>query len=266
MTIETRTSTTDRDGREIASGPAGRELPTALRSAPPAIVARVNTIRRARGLEAYTASGHGDQAPEPRGSGVWLAGRDGSLRDAAVVLRTGTIIVGIVADASGVASARSINKDAPETITPSTFGPADELNRSPGLALHVGKHYGMPGAWAGRSMTFHTVDHALVFVWRIDSTDRQHRTAAAAVEAGRDGVSVSMRYRRADARDHAGRTGIVRATLDHVALLTDGGPPAYPGCRAKVFHDIDTGDQAAVRKAITETIRHGRFVAQRARR
>jgi hypothetical protein len=266
MTIETRPSTAARDDREIASGPAGRELPTALRSAPPAIVARVNTIRRARGLEAYTASGHGDQSPEPRGSGVWLAGRDGSLRDAAVVLRTGTIIVGIVADASGVADARSIGRDTSETITPSTFGPVDELNRSPGLALHIGKHFGMPGAWAGRGLTFHSVDNALVFVWRIDETNRQHRAAVAAVEAGRDGVSVSFHHRRRDARDLAGRTGIVRATLGHVALLTDGDRPAYPGCRAKVFHDIDTGDQAAVRKSITDTIRHGRFVAQRSLR
>jgi hypothetical protein len=251
-----------RGGIETAS--EARELAAVTRSlahAPAHIRRRVNEHRRRSGLPEVAVA-----APEPRGSGVWVAGRGGTLRDAAVALRIGTIVVGVVADAGGVAAARSIGKDAPETITPSTFGTADELNRSTGLALHIGKHYGMMGAWAGRSMQFHTIDGALVFVWRIDSTNTLHRDAVAAVEAGRDGVSVSMRYRRCDARDHAGTTGIVRATLGHVALLTDGTAPAYPSCRAKAFHDIDTGDQAAVRKAITDTIRHGRFKAERANR
>lgn len=238
-----------------------RAIERSVAHAPARIVRRINEHRRAKGLAEINVA-----APEPRGSGVWVAGRGGTLRDAAVALRIGTIVVGVVADAGGVAAARSIGKDAPETITPSTFGTADELNRSTGLALHIGKHYGMMGAWAGRSMQFHTIDGALVFVWKIDTTNTLHRDAVAAVEAGRDGVSVSMRYRRCDARDHAGTTGIIRATLGHVALLTDGTAPAYPSCRAKAFHDIDTGDQAAVRKAITETIRHGRFKAERARR
>jgi hypothetical protein len=232
-----------------------------LAHAPMHIRRRVNDVRRRSGLAEINVA-----APEPRGSGVWLAGPGGTLRDAAVALRTGTLVVGVVADASGVAAARSINGDAPETITPSTFGTADELNRSTGLALHIGRHFGTTGAWAGRSMTFHTIDGALAFVWKIDPTNTFHRDAVAAVEAGRNGVSVSMHYRRGDARDHAGTTGIVRATLGHVALLTDGAAPAYPSCRAKVFREIDTGDQAAVRKAITDTIRHGRFVAERASR
>ena len=232
-----------------------------LAHAPMHIRRRVNEQRRRSGLAQINVA-----VPEPRGSGVWLAGPGDTLRDAAVALRTGTVVVGVVADAGGVAAARSIGKDAPETITPSTFGPADELNRSTGLALHIGKHFGMNGAWAGRSMKFHTIDGALAFVWRIDPTNTLHRDAVAAVEAGRNGVSVSMHFRPRDARDHAGTTGIVKATLGHVALLTDGAAPAYPSCRAKVFREIDTGDTAAVRKAITDTIRHGRFVAERGRR
>jgi hypothetical protein len=252
--------TIERRGR-IETAADVRAIERSVAHAPARIVRRINEHRRAKGLAEINVA-----APEPRGSGVWMAGRGGTLRDAAVALRIGTIVVGVVADAGGVAAARSIGKDVPETITPSTFGTADELNRSTGLGLHIGKHFGMTGAWAGRSMTFHTIDNALVFVWKIDPTNTFHRDAVAGVEAGRDGVSVSMSYRRRDARDHAGTTGIVRATLGHVALLTDGDSPAYPGCRAKVFRDIDTGDTAAVRQAITETIRHGRFKAERANR
>jgi hypothetical protein len=87
----------------------------------------------------------------------------------------------------------------------------------------------------------------------------------AAVEAGHDGVSVKFAHRRRDARQIAGRSDVTKATLLHIALLSDGTRPAYPGCRAKVFRGIDTGNTASVRAAITAAIRHGRFKAEQAR-
>jgi hypothetical protein len=232
-----------------------------LAHAPARIIRRVNEHRRAQGLaEIHVA------ASEPRGSGVWLAGRGGTLRDATVALRTGTVVVGIVVDPNGVASARSINADQPEGIWGGAFGTADELNRTVGLPLHVGDHGSMPQAWAGRSLTFHDVDGVLAFVWKIETRNAFHSDAVAAVEAGRNGVSVKFIYSRRDTRQIAGRADVTRATLLHVALLTDGDSPAYPSCRAKVYRDIDTGDTAAIRAAITATIRHGRFMAERARR
>jgi hypothetical protein len=223
----------------------------ALRHAPARIVSRVNAARARCGLPPIGGTaGHDDRGggrlgvwwdPDsphrPRGGGLAV----GSRLAAPPASLTRVLLTPVMMDAS----ARNVGRSLPEAIAPRAFGTAADLNRGGGWSLR-NDHTGPVFDYAGPQLRAIDSPHGLAVEWLPDMRLPWNRDAVAAIEAGRDAVSVSMliHERRVAHLPHPVEL-IVRATLQHVALLLEPGDRGcYPGARARVFRDSRPDDRA----------------------
>jgi len=268
-----------RGGMEFASEDrATAYVERSLRHAPAHIVRRVNEHRRRRGLTEIAAP-----RPEPTGPGVWVRDRKtgrilpapmpgtSSSRTPAkpatprAAPRTIERVILLPAPSFSDAPARSIaNAIFPETIAPTAFGTAAELNADRELDLRLG-HHGPRLALVGGGMRFHDTPHGIAVEWIFDPRMPMAREARQAIRGG----AVSLAMKIAESRTirlPRATTLVTRARLLHVALLPDNERAAYPAATAMIFPGSRAGDAGQLRKQIDEVIAEARFRQRRASR
>lgn len=140
---------------------------------------------------------------------------------------------------------RVIGRDRPERIMANAFGRPDELNEAAGWHLRNG-HHGHAIEFVGERLRAFPSTYGLALLWTPDMARKDHRDAVAAIESGRDAVSVE--FTNAKRSTVAGVDHITAATLRHVALLLDGSKPAYRGAVAKVFRQAASTPEARERQ------------------
>jgi hypothetical protein len=244
-----------------------------LQYAPPRIRARVNEARRRRGLPEIATP-----RPEPTGPGVWIAdratgtirpvtsgsprspARPAASRGSAVVERVILLPAPSFADAPARSIARAL---LPETISPTAFGTAAELNADRSLDLRLG-HHGPRLALVGGGMRFHDTPHGIAVEWIFDPRMPMAREAREAIRRG--AVSVAMKIAESRTiRLPRPTTLVTRARLLHVAILGDDDYAAYPAAVAKMFPGSRAGDAAQVREQIAAVIAESKLRNERSR-
>jgi len=242
-----------------------KRVEESLRFAPPAIVRAVNRARRLAGLPAVrmpgpaAAAGGADTGPgvfwdpasphRPRGA-VKITPPRRAARKAPRRLVDRVLIMPTFHDAA----AEDLGHDLPETVAPRAFGTAAELNTAGRWSLRD-DHSGPAFDYAGPRLRAIDTEHGLVVSWEPDLRLPWARDALAAIEAGRSAVSVSMLIdERRVFRLPRPTTTVIRARLDHVALLLRGQLGCYPGGRAKVFRSSWADDAAELRRQIAALV------------
>jgi hypothetical protein len=264
-----------RGGVEFAH--EARELAAATRSlagAPAHIRRRVNEHRRRSGLPEVAAP-----RPEPTGPGVWVVDkRTGKLVPATAARTIGTTtrsparptpapratlasiverVLILPCPAFTDAAARHVGRSLPESISPSAFGRAADLNRERSFDLQF-NHHGPRLALAGESLRAIDTPHGLVVEWIVDTRMPLAGDALRAISAG-CGVSVCMKVAEARTmRLPSPTTVVTRARLEHIALLT-AQAPAYRAAAAMRFPGSTRGDAAELAKQIDKVVAEARF-------
>jgi len=260
-----------------ASERATAAVSRSLANAPPHILRSVNVARRRRGLPEIAAPRR-----EPTGPGVWYRDRktgrilpapmptSSSSRSPAkpatprAAPRTIERVILLPAPSFSDAPARSIaNAVFPETISPTAFGTAAELNADRSLDLRLG-HHGPRLALVGGGMRFHDTPHGIAVEWIFDPRMPMAREAREAIRRG--AVSVAMKIAESRTiRLPRPVTLVTRARLLHVAILGDDDYAAYPAAVAKMFPGSRAGDAAQVREQIAAVIAESKLRNQRSR-
>ena len=155
------------------------------------------------------------------------------------------------------APARNLGAMLPETISPRAFGAAADLNREKSFTLQFG-HHGPKLAYAGAALRAHDTAAGLLLEWILDPRMPMAREARQAIKAG-CGVSVALKVHESrTVRLPWPTTSVTRATLYHVALLTDD-KPAYPAACAMSFPGSRVGNADELRKQIDKVVAEARF-------
>lgn len=260
-----------RGGMEFASEDrATAAVVRSLAHAPAHILRAVNRNRRAAGLAEITTR------PEPTGPGVWVRDRTtgqivpvGSStpparpttpRAAPPAIRTRVIVLPCPSFTD--APAGNLGTMLPESIAPTAFGRAEELNLDRGFDLRLG-HAGPKLAVPGTALRAIDTPHGLALEWIVDPRSPLAGEALRAIKAG-CGVSVSFKVAETRTlRLPYPTTVVTRARLEHVALL-DQERPAYPAATAMAFPYSTVGDADQLRKQIDKVVAEARFRWSRA--
>lgn len=247
-------------------------------------LSRVLSTRDAQQLAERTLAAKGDALEvEARGCGVWVNGPDGRLvpastRSGSTVWATprstpsraatrspaigSTITRVLILPAYGDAPAAHVRGRLPETIAPTAFGPAADLNRYGGWSLQTG-HYGQRLAEAPGRLRAIDTPHGLVVEWRADLRLPWDLDAVRAIEQ-RAGVSVGMSIVSTRAvRLPQLTTMVVEARLDHIAILGPDERPAYRAATAVVFRNATRDDPAELNRQIAKLVAEARFRIRR---
>jgi phage head maturation protease len=259
-----------RSGMEFAS--EDRATAAVARSAahaPPNIIRAINRNRRAAGLAEIAVR------PEPTGPGVWVRDRTtgqivpvGSStpparpapRASTPTIRTRVIVLPCPSFTD--APAGNLGTMLPESIAPTAFGRAEELNIDRGFDLRLG-HHGPKLAYPGTALRAIDTPHGTVFEWIVDPRMPLAGEALRAVKAG-CGVSVGLKIGETRTlRLPYPVTVVTRARLEHVALL-DQERPAYPAATAIAFPYSTVGDADELRKQIDRVVAEAQFRWRRA--
>lgn len=271
--------------RAAYMGHSGGGSEAVIARAPAHIRAHINRARAVRGLEpvftaaeleARLAGRAAHQAAGPVGPGVWVNGPRGPLvpapasrltrRPATRKQARGPVVDRVlILPTFGDEPARPGGPPIAETVARGAFGTADELNTYGGWTLNDG-HNGPILATAGERLRAHDTPEGLVVEWIPDNTVAAHRDLVAAIERGRNGVSVGMKIgsARIDRFGQLVRT-ITEARLTHIAILPTDHVPCYPGARCKVFRSAWRDDSAEMRKHIDELIERCRWFDRQAK-
>jgi hypothetical protein len=261
-----------RGGMEFAS--EDRATAAVARSAahaPPNIIRAINRNRRAAGLAEIRVA-----RPEPTGPGVWVRDRTtgrivpvGSStpparpttpRASPPAIRTRVLI--LPAPSFTDAPARNLGTMLPESIAPTAFGRAEELNRDRGFDLRLG-HAGPKLAYPGTALRAIDTPHGTVFEWIVDPRMPLAGEALRAIKAG-CGVSVGLKIGETRTLRLPYPVNVVtRARLEHVALL-DQERPAYPAATAMAFPYSTVGDADELRQQIDKVVAEAQFRWRRA--
>jgi phage head maturation protease len=262
--------TIERRGR-IETAADVRAIERSVAHAPARIVRRINEARRRSGLPEINVA-----RPEPTGPGVWVRDRTtgqivpvGSStpparpttpRASPPAIRTRVLI--LPAPSFTDAPARNLGTMLPESIAPTAFGRAEELNRDRGFDLRLG-HHGPKLAYPGTALRAIDTPHGTVFEWIVDPQMPLADEALRAVKAG-CGVSVGLKIGETRTlRLPYPVTVVTRARLEHVALL-DQERPAYPAATAIAFPYSTVGDADETRKQIDRVVAEAQFRWRRA--
>lgn len=286
-----------------AAAPAGSDsyVAAAMDNAPAWARAAINRARQARGLspilprreyavvEAAAAAARATaEADALSRIGIWVTQPDGSVKKydgrngPRPVSRTsptrpraaqrhdsrGPLVTRVMMTAAyGEGAVADVDGGLPETLALNAFGSVEELNRYPDWDLRVG-HHGPRLQVAGPRLRAHNSPAGLVVEWLPDLTLPWCRDAVAAINAGRNGVSVGMKViSQRLARLPTLTTFITEARLLHVALLTEEGRrPVYGGSRAKVFPSVYRDDADELKRNIDAVVENARWFSYRARR
>ncbi len=156
------------------------------------------------------------------------------------------------------APARNLGTMFAETIAPTAFGTAQELNADRGWDLRYG-HYGPRLAFAGPHLRAHDTRHGLVVEYQLDPKMPMATEVRQAI-ANRCGVSVALKIGDARLVRLPFPTSVVtRARLEHIALLEPHEKPAYASAVAMRFEGSRTSDDRQLREQIDAVIREARF-------
>ena len=161
------------------------------------------------------------------------------------------------------AAAQDVGRALPETISRHACGTAAELN-APGQDWSLrDDHDGPVFNFVRDRLRAIDTPHGLVVEWLPDLRLPWARDAVQAIERGNNAVSVGFKaHERRIARLPYPMEMVARATLDHIALLTRGGRPCYPGARAKVFRNSRQHDAGELDKQIAELVDRCRYYAR----
>lgn len=241
-----------------------------LRHAPAHIVRRVNEHRRRSGLAEISTP-----RPEPTGPGVWvLDKRTGRLVPASAARTIGTTsrsparstppakkfvdrVLLVPCPSFSDAPARNLGAALPETITPTAFGRAADLNRERSFNLQLG-HHGPKLAYAGEALRAIDTPHGIALEWIVDKRMPLAGDALRAIERS-GAVSVALKIHEARTmRLPFPTSAVTRATLYHIAILDDD-RPAYPAAVAMRFPGSTMGDATELRKQLEKLFAEARF-------
>jgi hypothetical protein len=246
---------------------------SALRHAPPHIIAKVNLARVRCGLPQILPPAPAERAVgiywdpasphRPRTDNVVVAPR-APVHAAGVRALAKTVTRVLIMPVYGDAAARDVGRSLPEAISPIAFGSAANLNARGDWSLKD-DHDGPVLDYAGPQLRAHDTAHGLVLEWLPNPGWPWATDAVRSIEDGNAAVSVSMigPQRRIAHLPHPVEL-VTRAQLDHVALLLRGQRGCYAGGRAKVFRDSRADDKAQLAKQIGELIAACRWHARKA--
>lgn len=236
---------------------------SALRHAPPHIIAKVNLARVRCGLPQILPPAPAERAvgiywdpaspSRPRNENVVVAPR-APVHAAGVRALAKTVTRVLIMPVYGDAAARDVGRSLPEAISPIAFGKAASLNARGDWSLKD-DHDGPILDYAGPQLRAHDTPNGLVLEWLPNLRWPWAADAVRSIEDGRNAVSVSMigAERQITHLPHPVEL-VARAQLDHVALLLRGQRGCYAGGRAKVFRDSRADDKAQLSKQIGELI------------
>lgn len=238
---------------------------TALRNAPPHVVAAVNRARVRVGLpqipmpatDGRAASVYWDPASphRPSGSDLVVVPRTPTRPAAPRARARGPLVTRVLIMPTFMdAPARDVGRSLPEAIAPAAFGTAASLNATRGWSLRD-DHDGPVFDYAGPQLRAIDTPRGLVLEWLPNMRWPWAVDAVRAIEDGNSAVSVSMLIdeRRIAHLPHPVEL-VARARLEHVALLIRGQRGCYAGGRAKAFRDSRSEDPAQLEKQIDELV------------
>jgi hypothetical protein len=155
------------------------------------------------------------------------------------------------------APARNVRSAFDETIAPTAFGTAAELNRDDRWDLRLG-HHGPRLALPGPSLRAHDTPHGIAIEWIFDPNMPMAREAREAIRRGAASVAmIDMQTRTIRLPEPT--TLVTRARLMHVALLPDNQQPAHPAATAMIFPGSRPGDARQFLEQLDSVVRESKF-------